>query len=263
MGRIEDKFAALRRKGAKALIAYLTAGDPDLKTTAALIPMLEKSGVDILEVGVPFSDPTADGPAIQVASQRALKSGTTLAGILALIKDLRTASQIPIVLFGYFNPVFHYGCERFAADAKAAGVDAVLVVDLPPEEAGELRRFTDPLGIDFISLIAPTTDSKRAAAICRNATGFLYYISVTGVTGTAKPVVGSIRSDVKRLRKLTQLPIAVGFGITSPEDAAQIAPHADGVVIGSAFVRLIEQYGGKKELLKKVEAFAKSIRKAI
>ena len=141
-----------------------------------------------------------------------MKSGTTLVGILAMIRDFRKTSQMPIVLFGYFNPICHYGCERFATDAKAAGVDAVLVVDLPPEEAGELRVFTDPLGIDFISLIAPTTDPQRAAAICRRATGFLYYISVTGVTGTAKPVLESIRSDVKKLRKMTRLPIAVGFG---------------------------------------------------
>ena len=263
MGRIEDKFEALGQNGQKALIAYLTAGDPDLKTTGELIKTLEASGVDILEIGVPFSDPTADGPAIQAASQRALKSGTTLADILDVITGLRKDSDIPIVLFGYFNPIFHYGCERFAKDARAAGVDAILVVDLPPEEAVELRRYTDPLGIDFISLIAPTTDPQRTAAICQSAAGFIYYISITGVTGTAKPAVENIKRDVKKIKKMTSLPVAVGFGISTPEDAAQIAPLADGIVIGSAFVRLVEKYGGRKELVGKVGAFARSIRKII
>jgi len=263
MGRIEQKFLKLNEKGDKALIAYLTAGDPDLQTTGELIHELERSGIDIIEIGVPFSDPTADGPVIQAASQRALKSGTNLSGILKMISALRRTSDIPIVLFGYFNPILHYGCERFAADAKAAGVDAILIVDLPPEESNELRRFTDPLGIDFISLIAPTTDSARAAAICKTASGFIYYISITGVTGTAKPQVDLIRRDIQKIKKLTNLPIAVGFGISTPEDAAKLAPHANGIVVGSAFVRLIEQYGANKGLIGKVGAFAKSLRQSI
>jgi tryptophan synthase alpha chain len=263
MGRIEQKFLKLKETGDKALIAYLIAGDPDLQTTSELIHELERSGIDIIEIGVPFSDPTADGPVIQAASQRALKSGTNLSGILKMITSLRRTSDIPLVLFGYFNPILHYGCERFAADTKAAGVDAILIVDLPPEESNELRRFTDPLGIDLISLIAPTTDSARAAAICKTASGFIYYISITGVTGTAKPQVDLIRRDIQNIKKTTNLPIAVGFGISTPEDAAKIAPHADGIVVGSAFVRLIEQYGANKQLFGKVGAFAKSLRKAI
>ena len=262
MGRIEDKFTALSRNREKALIAYLTAGDPDLKTTGELILVLEKSGVDIIEIGVPFSDPTADGPVIQAAAQRALKNGSTLSRILKMIAHVRTISDIPIVLFGYFNPIFHYGCKPFAADAEAAGIDAVLVVDLPPEEAAELRQYTDSVGIDFISLVSPTTGPERAAAICKNASGFIYYISITGVTGTAKPKIESIRRDLKTIKKITNLPVAVGFGISTPDDAAAIAPYANGIVIGSAFVRLIEKYAGKKELASKIAEFARSIRSA-
>jgi tryptophan synthase alpha chain len=263
MGRIEEKFKALKKNNRKAFVAYLTAGDPDLETTARLIPALEASGVDILEVGVPFSDPTADGPAIQVASQRALKKGATLEKILAMVAGLRRTSEIPIVLFGYYNPILSYGPEKFADDAAASGVDGILVVDLPPEEADELRRFTDPTGLAFITLIAPTTDSKRAGKILRGATGFVYYISITGVTGTAVPKPDDIRQDVGRLRKMTDLPIAVGFGISTPAQAAAIAPLADGIVIGSALVRLIGENGESAVLIEKTSSFAREIRQAI
>jgi tryptophan synthase alpha chain len=176
MGRIEERFTALKNANRKAFVAYLTAGDPEIETTAKLIPALEAAGVDVVEIGVPFSDPTADGPVIQAASQRALKRGATLAKILAMISELRRTSEIPIVLFGYYNPILSYGPEKFAADAAASGVDGILVVDLPPEEADELRRFTDPAGLAFITLIAPTTDPARARKILRGATGFVYYI---------------------------------------------------------------------------------------
>ncbi len=249
MGRIEARFAALKKDGRKAFVAYLTAGDPDLETTAELIPALEAAGVDIVEIGVPFSDPTADGPVIQAASQRALKGGATLAKILAMIAALRRTSAIPIVLFGYYNPILSYGPERFAADATASGVDGILVVDLPPEEADELRRYTDPAGLAFITLIAPTTDSARARKILRGATGFVYYISVTGVTGTAVPRPEDVRRDVERIKAMTPLPVAVGFGISTPEQAAAIAPLADGVVIGSALVRLIGEKGASGDLI--------------
>jgi tryptophan synthase alpha chain len=263
MGRIEEKFKALKKKGQKAFVAYLTAGDPDLETTARLIPALESAGVDILEVGVPFSDPTADGPAIQAASQRALKKGTTLAKILAMIAGLRRTSGIPIVLFTYYNPILSYGPERFARDAAACGADGILVVDLPPEEAEELRRFTDPAGLAFITLIAPTTDPRRAGKILRGATGFVYYISVTGVTGTAVPRPGDVRRDVDRLRGMTALPIAVGFGISTPAQAAAIVPMADGVVVGSALVRLIGEKGESADLIENAVSFAGEIRRAI
>lgn len=263
MGRIEKKFKALKKEGRKAFVAYLTAGDPDLETTARLIPALEAAGVDILEIGVPFSDPTADGPAIQVASHRALKKGTTLEKIIEMIAVLRGTSGIPIVLFGYYNPILSYGPEKFATDAAASGVDGVLVVDLPPEEADELRRFTDPAGLAFITLIAPTTDSRRAGKILRGATGFVYYISITGVTGTAVPRPDDVRQDVERLQGMTDLPIAVGFGISTPTHAATIAPLADGIVIGSALVRLIEENGKSAGLIEKAASYAREIRKAI
>jgi tryptophan synthase alpha chain len=263
MGRIEEKFTALNKTGKKAFIAYLTAGDPSLEKTEELIPALEAAGVDIIEVGVPFSDPTADGPVIQAASQRALKKGATLEKILAMIVRLRRFSGVPIVVFTYYNPILSYGPERFAGDAAAAGVDGLLVVDLPPEEADELRRFTDPAGLDFITLIAPTTDPKRARKILRRASGFVYYISVTGVTGTAAPRPDDVRRDVERLKKMTPLPVAVGFGISTPAQAAAIAPLADGVVVGSALVRLIGEEGGSIGLIENAFSFAEEIRKAI
>lgn len=263
MGRIGNKFQELKQKNEKALVVYLTAGDPDLPTTEALIPALAVAGVDILEIGVPFSDPTADGPVIQAASLRAIKSGATLTKILEMIARVRQVSEIPIVLFGYYNPVFIFGCEAFALRAKAAGVDGILIVDLPPEEAAELRRYTDRAGIDFISLIAPTTPDERIRWITEKAEGFLYYVSVTGVTGTAKPNVEDIRRDVERIRKACDMPVAVGFGISTPGQAAEIAPHADGIVIGSAVVKMIEENAGSNDLIPRVSSFAGAIKKAL
>jgi tryptophan synthase alpha chain len=263
MGRIEARFAQLRREKRKAFVAYLTAGDPDLATTARLVPALEAAGVDIIEIGVPFSDPTADGPVIQAASQRALKGGATLAGILAAIGELRRESEIPLVLFTYYNPILSYGPQRFAREAAAAGADGILVVDLPPEEARELRQFTDPAGLDFISLVAPTTGPGRTRKIVRRATGFVYHISITGVTGTAVPDPRDVRRDVAALKAMTDLPVAVGFGISTPAQAAAIAPLADGVVVGSALVRLIGEQSGAPDLVAAVSSFAAEIRRAI
>jgi tryptophan synthase alpha chain len=263
MGRIEERFKALKKEGRKAFIAYLTAGDPDLEGTANVIPALETAGVDIVEIGIPFSDPTADGPVIQAASQRALKKGTTLAKILTMIATLRRTSDIPIVMFGYYNPILTYGPKKFAEDAKLSGVDGILVVDLPPEEAKELRQYTDAAGLAFITLIAPTTDSKRARKILRGAAGFVYFISVTGVTGTAAPRTEDVRCDVERIKAMTALPIAVGFGISKPLQAAAIAPLADGIVVGSALVRLIGEKGGSGDLIPAVSSFAAMIRRAI
>jgi tryptophan synthase alpha chain len=263
MGRIGDKFESLREKKEKALIVYLTAGDPSLEITKKLILGLEKAGVDILEIGVPFSDPTADGPVIQAASQRALKAGTTLEGVLNLVTEVRKVSEIPIVLFGYFNPIFAYGVQKFAGAARRAGVDGVLVVDLPYEEANELRIYTDAVGIDFISLIAPTTDGKRLNKIAADAMGFLYYISITGITGTAAPKIDNIKTEVKKIRKITKLPIAVGFGISKPQQAQEIARFADGIVIGSAVVRLIDENKNNPDLVKIVSDYARDIKKAL
>jgi len=263
MGRIAEKFNALRGKNQKALIVYLTAGDPSLGATRDLIFGLEKAGVDILEIGVPFSDPTADGPVIQEASQRALKTGTTLASVLALVAEVRKSSPIPIVLFGYFNPIFVYGVSKFAKDALRAGVDGVLVVDLPREEAGELRKYTDAAGIDFISLVAPTTGKERLKKIIQSATGFLYYISITGVTGTAAPNIADIKRELEKIRKITKLPVAVGFGISTPTQAKEIAVCADGVVIGSAVVRLIDENKNSSELVKIVSGYVSEIKNAL
>jgi tryptophan synthase alpha chain len=260
---IEKIFASLRAKNEKALIVYLTAGDPSLGITKKLIFALEKAGVDILEIGVPFSDPTADGPVIQAASQRALRAGTTLAGVLKMVAEVRKVSEIPVVLFGYFNPIFAYGVKKFAHAARLAGVDGVLVVDLPYEEAKELKIYTDAVGIDFISLIAPTTDAKRLSKIAAKATGFLYYISITGITGTAAPKIDNIKTEVGKIRKITNLPIAVGFGISKPQQAREIARFADGVVIGSAVVRLIDENKNNKDLLKIVSDYVSEIKKAL
>jgi tryptophan synthase alpha chain len=263
MSRIGQRLSALKNAGEKALICYLTAGDPNLEKTRKIILGLDAVGVDVIEIGCPFSDPTADGPIIQAASQRALKNGATLAGILAMIESLRKASEIPICLFGYYNPILSYGTECFAARAKQAGVDGILIVDLPFEEAAELRQFTDPQGIDFISLIAPTTSTERVRQIARQATGFLYYISITGVTGTAKPQVVEVRKDVERIRKVTALPLAVGFGISTPQQAAEIAPYADGIVVGSAVVKMIAENSQRADLVSVVSQYVREMKQAI
>jgi tryptophan synthase alpha chain len=263
MSRIDQRLSALSTKKEKALICYVTAGDPSLDKTKEIILALEAAGVDCVEIGVPFSDPTADGPIIQAASQRALKNGTTLATILAMIESLRKNSEIPIVLFGYYNPILSFGTKRFAARANEAGVDGILVVDLPPEEAQELRQYTDPIGIDFISLIAPTTSTQRVETIARHATGFVYYISITGVTGTAKPQVEDVRKDVMRIRKVMKLPLAIGFGISTPEQAREMAPHADAIVVGSAIVKLIEENSRQADLVSILSNYAREMKKAI
>jgi tryptophan synthase alpha chain len=263
MKRIEKKFAELKSKGEKALVAYITAGFPDLETTRALIPALARAGVDILEVGVPFSDPTADGPVIQAASQAALKSGATLANVIDLVGELRSGVEIPLVLFSYYNPIFSMGRATFAKRAAEAGVDGVLVVDLPAEEAGELRIETAPAGIALISLVAPTTGGDRIRKVVKSASGFIYYISVTGVTGTRGPEMDETRKNMGTIRTLTKLPVVVGFGVSTPEQARQIGSMADGVVVGSAFVKLIGEKAGSPGLVESVENYAASLKAAL
>jgi tryptophan synthase alpha chain len=262
-GRIEKTFSDLKRKNEKALVVYLTAGDPDIETTYRLILSLAYSGVDILEIGVPFSDPTADGPIIQAASQRALRNGVTLSAILDTIATFRKVCDIPIVLFGYYNPIFAMEKQYFATKARKSGVDGILVVDLPPEESRELRQYTDIQNLDFISLIAPTTSSERIKMISENATGFLYYISVTGVTGTTIPRPDETKRDAERIRTITTLPLVIGFGISTPGQAAEISPYADGIVIGSAVVKLIEESAGKNDLVGIVSSYTREIKMAI
>lgn len=261
VNRIDEKFADLKRRGEKAFVAYVTAGDPDFARTQQIALALEQCGVDILEIGVPFSDPTADGPVIQEASQRALRGGATLSGILDMIEQLREKSRVPIVLFSYYNPIFSFGVEAFAKRAARAGVDGVLVVDLPAEEAEELKKYTGPLGIRFIYLLAPTSGEQRIRAACRKASGFLYYISVTGVTGTKLPEAQQIEQDIRLIRKYTSIPVVAGFGISSPDVAGRIAEKADGIVIGSAFMKIISEPGDG--LLERVRDFAIAVRGGI
>ncbi|HBA88761.1 MAG TPA: tryptophan synthase subunit alpha [Geobacter sp.] len=262
MSRIADKFAQLQGRGEKALVTFVTAGDPDLATTEQVVLELERAGADLIELGVPFSDPMADGPTIQLSSERALASGTTLPAILELVARLRQRTQIPIVLMGYFNPIFAYGAERFAYDAAQAGVDALLVVDLPPEEAAELKGATDSCGLDLIFLLTPTSDGSRVESVSRLGSGFIYYVSVTGVTGARTEVADTLAARVTEVRGALDLPMVVGFGISTPEQAGQVAKDADGVVIGSALVKYFEKYQGA-ELLKELGGFVSALKQGV
>ena len=241
-GRIARKFIELRARNEAALIPFIVAGDPDIATTRRLVLELEARGADLIELGVPFSDPMADGPANQRAIARGLESGASLPAILSLVSELRQATQVPLILFGYFNPYLHYGCERLCRDAATAGVDAILAVDLPSEESAELLKPARANGLDLIYLLAPTTPLARSRRIARSASGFLYYVSVTGVTGVRSEVDSDVESKVRELRTVSDLPIGVGFGISTPQQAAQVANFADAVVVGSAISTLIEQH---------------------
>jgi tryptophan synthase alpha chain len=246
--RIQRKFAELTARGEAALIPFIVAGDPNLDATRGLVRELEARGADLIELGVPFSDPAADGPANQRAIARGLASGASLAAILAAVSDLRRDTEIPIVLFGYFNPILHYGCERLCADAGRAGVDGLLVVDLPYEEAAELARPARTQGLDLIHLLAPTTPIDRARAIARVASGFLYYVSVTGVTGARAAIADDLEARVRELRTVTDLPIGVGFGISTPAQAGEVARFANAVIVGSALSLIIERAGARHEI---------------
>jgi tryptophan synthase alpha chain len=238
MSRIERRFAALRGEGRAGLIVYLTAGDPDPDTSARLFAGLASAGADLIEMGMPFSDPMADGPAIQDAGQRALKAGMTLRGTLAMVRMLRRRDEAtPIVLMGYFNPIYRYGAEAFARDAAAAGVDGVIVVDLPPEEDIELTAPARAGGLDVIRLATPTSDDARLPVIVDRAGGFIYYVAIAGITGTRSADAAEVAAAVTRLRRFTRLPVAVGFGIKNPEQAAAVARAADAAVVGSSLVQ--------------------------
>lgn len=240
MSRIEERFAALKREGRAGLVTYFTCGDPDAESFARILEGLPEAGADVIEVGIPFSDPMADGPAIQAASLRALRAGMNLKTVLAITKTFRTKDDTtPIVLMGYYNPIYSYGVDRFLVDAKAAGVDGLIVVDLPPEHDDELCLPAQKVGIDFIRLATPTTDDKRLPKVLSNTTGFLYYVAVAGVTGTKSAAAGAIDTAVTRLKKHTKLPVAVGFGIRTPEQAAAVARVADAAVVGSALVERV------------------------
>jgi tryptophan synthase alpha chain len=239
-GRIAARFAETKSNRRSALVTFLTAGDPDYETSLKIFRGLPAAGADVIEIGMPFTDPMADGPAIQAAGLRALKAGQTLKKTLRLVKDFRKSDKdTPIVLMGYYNPIYVHGVERFLTDAKEAGVDGLIVVDLPPEEDEELCIPAQKAGIDFIRLATPTTDDARAPAVFRHTSGFVYYVSVLGITGTKAPDLKSVAANVTRLKRHTSLPIAVGFGVKSAEQARAISKSADGVVVGSALVSAI------------------------
>jgi tryptophan synthase alpha chain len=240
--RLDRRFAELKREGRAALVAFVTAGDPDYETSRSILLGLPAAGADVIELGMPFSDPMADGPAIQASSQRALKSGHTMSRTFDLVREFRACDQhTPIVLFGYYNPIFVFPGGRFLDVAVSAGADGLLVVDLPPEADRELCLPAIQHGLNFIRLATPTTDAKRLPRVLANTSGFLYYVSITGITGAAAPDVNKVLSEVAEIRRSTQLPIAVGFGVRKPEQVRALAAGADGVVVGTALVTAIKE----------------------
>lgn len=262
MNRIDERFRRLRHAGEQALMPYLTAGDPDLATTRSLILEIEKRGADLVEIGVPFSDPLADGVTIQRASQRALAGGTTLPRILEMVSSLRSACQIPLLLMSYVNPIFHFGYARFAKEAQAVGVDGLIVPDLPPEEAAELIETTAAYDLHTVFLIAPTSPLERVRAIAAASKGFIYYVSLRGVTGARASLSEDLERSIRMIRAETDTPLAVGFGISTPEQVRTVSRVADGVIVGSALVSLLEQTAGQPDQLRRAGDFVASLKAA-
>jgi tryptophan synthase alpha chain len=263
MNRIVERFAQLKRQGKKGLIVYIGAGDPNLQATRQLALAFDKIGVDVLELGVPFSDPLADGLVNQLAAQRGLESGTTPQKVLETVVAIRRESQIPIVLYIYFNLIHRVGLERFIADAAKAGVDGLLVLDLPPEESNNYEAFMRKAGLCNIYLVAPTTPEDRIALIVKRAAGFVYYVSREGVTGMQTKVADTIGTMTAKIRARTDLPIAIGFGVSTPEQAKAVASHGGAVVVGSAVVNQIAEHGKSPELVKHVSSFVRSLANAV
>lgn len=264
MSGIEGVFARCKEENRAAFIPYLTGGDPDRETSARLLNALVEAGADIIEVGVPFSDPIADGPVNQRSATRALQAGASLSGILDLVARHRRSSEVPIVLFSYYNPIFVRGAREFAVQAADSGVDGVLCVDLPPNEAA--TEFTPALrdkGIDSIFLLSPTSTRDRVEQVARSSTGFVYYVSRTGVTGVQKELATELKRDVRKVRRRLPLPLAVGFGISSPTQVSAVAKMADGVVVGSALVRIVEERQGEPDLVDRVQAQAAALAEAV
>ena len=257
MTRIDDTFARLKSQRQKAFVAYIMAGDPDVATSLAIMRGLPGAGVDVIELGLPFTDPMADGPTIQLAGQRALEGGQTLEKTLQMVRDFRTGNTTtPIVLMGYYNPIYSRGVERFVAEARAAGIDGLIIVDLPPEEDAELCLPAQAAGLNFIRLATPTTDARRLPKVLQNTSGFVYYVSVTGITGAAAAVATDVAPEVARIKASTALPVIVGFGISTPDQARAIAAVADGCVVGSAIVKDIGAGLPVAEVLARVAALA-------
>jgi tryptophan synthase alpha chain len=261
--KLDRTFAQLRQHGEKALITYVMAGDPSLQDTEQLVVELEKAGADIIELGVPFSDPIADGPVIQQAAERALRSGTTLRSILSMVIRLRIRTQIPLVLMAYYNTIYAYGLERFCQEAAQVGVDGLILPDMPPDEAGPLKGPAAAAGLPLIFLLAPTSTVERRTFVARQSQGFVYYVSLTGITGAKLLNLADVEKNVGKIRKVTKLPVAVGFGVATPEDAANVAAIADGVIVGSAIVKQIAVHREKPDMVKHVAEFVRSLKTAM
>lgn len=264
MKRIEKKFAELKTDNRKGLVTFVTAGDPNADISLSIIKTLPESGADFIEIGMPFSDPMADGPAIQDASIRALSNGMNMKGTLEILQKFRdTDSETPIILMGYFNPIYKYGCENFIRDAAAAGADGLIIVDLPPEEDEELRVPAQKAGLDLIRLLTPTTIGTRLDTVLENASGFLYYVSITGVTGTKSANIDEVGSHITEIKAKSNLPVVVGFGIKTPEDAANMSKVADAVVVGSAIVENINKNQLDRNITTLVSEQVQTLKKAI
>jgi tryptophan synthase alpha chain len=264
MNRINETFKRLKAEKKKAFIVYVTAGDPDINTTKKIVRTLEQEGADIVELGVPFSDPLADGPTIQRAIYRSLKTGCSAKKVLKMVKEIRKEVDIPLVFMTYYNIVFNYGVEKFIADSKAAGADGIIVPDLPLEESKEMTKAADKHDFCVIQLTAPTTPPERFRKIAAASRGFVYHVSLTGVTGARKDLSKKLGSDVKKLKKLTKKPLCVGFGISNPKQACDIAGAADGVIVGSAVIKIIENnLKNRKVLVDRVGAFVRSMARAV
>jgi tryptophan synthase alpha chain len=260
MSRIEEVFTRLRQEKARALVPYFTAGDPSLAVTRQLVVEASRRGADIVELGIPFSDPLADGPVIQRAVQRALAAGVTLPRVLELVREIRTDVSTPIVFLTYYNPVLAFGLAAFCQAAAKAGVDGLIVADLPPEEAGPLRAEADRVGLDLVHFVAPTSTPERMRKIAKLAGGFIYMVSLTGVTGTRTELPSDLTANLRALRGITTKPVCVGFGISTPEQAGLVGQHADGVIVGSAIVALVERHAGSPDLLRTIGDFIASLK---
>lgn len=263
MTRITTCFEKLKAKKRKALVVFITAGDPDLEQTKSIIDVIDDSGADIIELGVPFSDPLADGPIIQAASLRSLKSGTTLKKIISLVKEIRRTRNLPIILMTSFNPVFVYGEQQFIKDAVSVGVDGVIIPDLPPEEADKFSVCAEESGLDLIHLLAPTSPNERIQMVAKKGRGFIYYISLTGTTGVRSKLADDLGDKVASIKHISDIPVLIGFGISSPDLAREATKFCDGVIVGSAVVKLIESNSEPIERNKKLAEFITSIKQAI
>ncbi|MFQ5952531.1 MAG: tryptophan synthase subunit alpha [Candidatus Omnitrophota bacterium] len=264
MNRIKETFDSLRKEGKKAFIPYITAGDPDIRTTKRIVRALADAGADIIELGIPFSDPLADGPTIQRAVHRSLEAGCSVGKVLSMVKELRRVVITPLVFMTYYNIVYNYGIERFIKDAKSCGADGIIVPDLPLEESADLVKAADKKDFYVILLAAPTTPLERFKRIVKRSRGFVYYVSLTGVTGARKKLSEKVKSDVKKLEKVTSKPICVGFGISNPAQAKDIARVSDGIILGSAVINVLEKYlPDKNRAVREVEKFAGSIARAV